>query len=257
MTRHGDASKGTARPTAPVTLIRMQISKGRGLGWRQDRPCYTFTVLSTGPNHVRLATDWELRRNSLEEHLWTNWRVLKTVLWKQCRLKTGHIVHLTVFAPFNCFLCKSCMLDTYWIKKAACITKGLWEDLASTCLLRTLFRRHSTPTLPDTIMCQAWIRTHSLRGAGDLHTEPQGRTGVHIVWGHQTQFLHPWITRLPDRFLTARLSTVTCILRVLRCYSRHRRTFPLHNFLQIERDAIHTSGWVKPRRLHLQVSSPS
>ena len=146
------------------------------------------------------------------------------------------------------------MWDTYWIKKPACITKAQWEDPASICLHRTLFPLHNIPTLRDTIMCQTWKRTHSPRGVGDLLMGPRERTGARIVWDHLIQFLHPWTTRLPDRPLTAPLSTVTCILQDLRCY-RRRRTLTLHNFLLTEKDAIRTSGWVKLRNRLLQVSS--
>lgn len=137
------------------------------------------------------------------------------------------------------------MWDIYWIKKAACITKGPWGDRASICLHRTLFPRLSTPTSVDTIMCQTWIRTHSLRGVGDLHMALHGKTGAHTAWHRLTLSPHPWTTHLPDRSLTARPSTVTCILQDLRRYSRRRRTSPLHRFLLTERDATRTSGWAK------------
>lgn len=104
-------------------------------------------------------------------------------------------------------------------------------------------------------MCQTWKRTHSLRGVGGPLMELHGKTGVHTAWDHLILSLHPWTTPLPYKFPTAHPSTVTCILQDLRCYSRRRKTLMLHSFLLIEKDAIHSSGWVKLRNHHLQVSN--
>lgn len=229
MTRYGTGARGQLGPAASVTLIWMQIFKSWGVGWRQEG--LSIPLLSCQQSHIM----WDWRQAGPTSHFtlgthldYTNSRRIVFFLrvsGPQCRLNTGHnILPVCCFYHIQLFLYKSCMWDIFWIKKAACITKGQWEDRASTCPHRTLFRHHSTPTLPDTIMCQTWIRTHSRRGVGDLRMEPHGRTGAHTVWDHPILFPHPWTTRLQDRFLTVRLSTVTCILQELRCYSRRRRT---------------------------------
>lgn len=140
------------------------------------------------------------------------------------------------------------MWVTYWIKKAACITKGQWEDPASVCLHRTLFRHSNTPILQDTIMSRTWIHTHNLRAVGDLPMAAQGRTGALMDWDPLMLFLHPWATHLLHRALTARLSTVTCILPGPQSCSRRRTTFLSHSFLPKENGAARTSGWAKLRR---------
>lgn len=131
------------------------------------------------------GTDWSYAAILLWIFIWTKKKSGLSFFTRferqQCCLKSGPIEVFAICTIFSSVLYKPCMWDICWIKRAACITKGPREDPASICLHRTLSPLHSTPTLPDTIMCQTWKRTHSLRAAGAQHTGPRERTGAHIV----------------------------------------------------------------------------
>lgn len=205
-------------------LIWMQICWSWGVGWRQA--LLSLLLPSCQQSHIMWETDrLELPRVSHWKPIWTT-GCFWTASGKRCRGDTDIFTlrpSSLLFSPF--FFSKSCTWDICWIRKAACITRDQWEDQASTCPHRTLFPLHSIPSSPDTIMCPTWIHTHSRRGAGGHRTVLPERTGAPTAWDHLTLSPPPWTTHLPDRFRTARPSTVTCTLRDPRCCSRRRKTF--------------------------------
>ncbi len=84
------------------------------------------------------------------------WEIFGLDVWLTCCLK-----NVILGVSFE-----SCTLDTFWIKREACITKEPCEDLASVFHHRILSPLLSIQILQDTIMCPTWTHTRSHRGMG-------------------------------------------------------------------------------------------
>lgn len=137
------------------------------------------------------------------------------------------------------------MWDIFWIKRAACTTKDLYDVPASIYHPRTSYQHHNILILQDIIMCQTWTRTLNLQEHGELLMVHQGRTGAHIVWDPLTLFRHPWAILPRDKFPIAQLITIPCTLQDQLFYLHQQKIYLRPSFLQTERNAIPISGWAK------------